>query len=375
MYLLSVLCMFKNESTIIKEWIEHYISEGIDHFYLIDNGSTDDYHSQIKDYTNLITLVVDPTRLPKGTQRELYNKHFFEIIKKETEFILPCDIDEYVYSRNGYKTIKDFLEESEYDAIWIPWKLFGTNGISTPNSIVQSLTKRKKDFVQETDKLKGMGKTITRTSKILMLNLHQCKVLEGINFIRFDYSSDLNLNHYKLISEEYYKNVKCIRGGGNNGLNKKDYSMEYFREKQLEYSEVKDKELKKKKIEINIDLFYLNCNKSKLGLGSLNCTVSSIENIIKQFSIKQLYVSECLLHLESRFFKKYNLIKYHNIDEPSLFFGIYKTDDQSIIKKNTNLHKFVIFGGSDFKFVDKIQYINNITFLAISQDIQDRIKK
>ena len=37
MYLLSVLCMFKNESTIIKEWFEHYISEGIDHFYLIDN--------------------------------------------------------------------------------------------------------------------------------------------------------------------------------------------------------------------------------------------------------------------------------------------------------------------------------------------------
>ena len=80
-----------------------------------------------------------------------------------------------------------------------------------------------------------------------MLNLHQCKVLEGINFVRFDYSSDLNLNHYKLISEEYYKNVKCVRGGGNSGLNKKDYNMEYFREKQKEYSEVKDKELKRKK--------------------------------------------------------------------------------------------------------------------------------
>ena len=248
MYLFSVLCMFKNESSIIKEWIQHYISEGIDHFYLIDNGSTDDYHSQIKDYTDLITLVVDPTRLPKGTQRTLYNKHFFEIIKKETEFILPCDIDEYVYSRNGYKTIKDFLEKSEYDSIWIPWKLFGTKCESTPDSIINSLTKRKKYFVQETEKLKGMGKTITRTNKILMLNLHQCKVLDGINFIRFDYGSDLNLNHYKLISEEYYKNVKCVRGGGNSGLNKKDYSMEYFREKQLEYSEVKDKELKYKHV-------------------------------------------------------------------------------------------------------------------------------
>ena len=31
--------MFKNESMIITEWIEHYLREGIDHFYLIDNGS------------------------------------------------------------------------------------------------------------------------------------------------------------------------------------------------------------------------------------------------------------------------------------------------------------------------------------------------
>ena len=86
MYLLSVLCMFKNESTIIKEWIQHYISEGIDHFYLIDNGSTDDYNSQIKDYTNLITLVVDPTRLPKGTQRTLYNKHLGNCLER-TELV------------------------------------------------------------------------------------------------------------------------------------------------------------------------------------------------------------------------------------------------------------------------------------------------
>lgn len=251
-YLISILCMFKNESSIIKQWIEHYINEGIEHFYLIDNGSTDDYNTQIKEYTNLITLVVDPTRLPKGTQRTLYNKHFLDMIKKETKFILPCDIDEYVYSRNGYKTIKDFLEKCEYDAIWMPWKLFGTKCESTPNNIIDSLIKRKKEFVQETEKLKGMGKTITRTDKIIMLNLHQCKVVDDIKFVRFNYESDLNLNHYKLISEEYYKNVKCVRGGGNSGLNKLDYSMEYFREKQKEYSEVKDKELKIKYLNFKI---------------------------------------------------------------------------------------------------------------------------
>ncbi|WP_083906792.1 glycosyltransferase family 2 protein [Octadecabacter arcticus] len=31
----------KNESLNIKEWIEHYLWQGIEQIYLIDNGSTD----------------------------------------------------------------------------------------------------------------------------------------------------------------------------------------------------------------------------------------------------------------------------------------------------------------------------------------------
>jgi hypothetical protein len=38
MHNLSILSMFKNESMIIKDWFEHYLKEGVEHFYLIDNG-------------------------------------------------------------------------------------------------------------------------------------------------------------------------------------------------------------------------------------------------------------------------------------------------------------------------------------------------
>ena len=43
MHFLSIIAMFKNESYIIEQWIQHYLLEGVNHFYLIDNGSTDDY--------------------------------------------------------------------------------------------------------------------------------------------------------------------------------------------------------------------------------------------------------------------------------------------------------------------------------------------
>ena len=50
MYNLSIVAMFKNESSIIKQWIKHYIDEKVDYFYLIDNGSNDNYYDEIKEY-------------------------------------------------------------------------------------------------------------------------------------------------------------------------------------------------------------------------------------------------------------------------------------------------------------------------------------
>ena len=40
---IAVIAIFKNESHILKEWLEHYLNEGVDTFFLIDNDSSDDY--------------------------------------------------------------------------------------------------------------------------------------------------------------------------------------------------------------------------------------------------------------------------------------------------------------------------------------------
>jgi hypothetical protein len=43
MYEFCVCAVFKNESHILEEWLLHYIYRGIDHFYLVNDNSTDDY--------------------------------------------------------------------------------------------------------------------------------------------------------------------------------------------------------------------------------------------------------------------------------------------------------------------------------------------
>jgi hypothetical protein len=262
MYEISLLAMFKNESWIIREWIEHYLSEGVEHFYLIDNGSTDDYEIKIQDYMNKISLVKDPTRLPSDTQSTLYIKHFLDIIKNETKWIIVCDIDEYIYSRNGYNTINDVLNTlpNNIEKIWLPWKIFGSNScIEQPDSIVRGFTKRRNLY----DNDLGAGKCISRAQHLInfgccghniqikqnnieyLINgeeVKKCKITEDIV-----QKLDLHLNHYMLMSQKYYLEIKSKRGGGNSGLKDSKYSIEFFKEFDKNYNSFEDLELLHKK--------------------------------------------------------------------------------------------------------------------------------
>ena len=51
-------------SAVYREWVNHYLREGADHIYLIDNNSTDNCGLPISDFVEkgLVTLIWDPTR-------------------------------------------------------------------------------------------------------------------------------------------------------------------------------------------------------------------------------------------------------------------------------------------------------------------------
>ena len=56
---------------------------------------------------------------------------------------------------------------------------------------------------------------------------------------------NLHINHYMLMSEQYYKTVKSICGGGQSNHSKK-YTMKFFNDSNKNYSVKKDYELMKK---------------------------------------------------------------------------------------------------------------------------------
>ena len=127
-YNVCVCAIFKNEAQYLKEWIELNNLVGVEHFYLYNNNSDDDYYSVLKPFieSGLVTLL----QWEKNhAQLECY-KDGIDRFKDETKWLGFIDIDEFVVP---IKTVNiyDFLKQydNKRGAIVFYWKMFCSSGL------------------------------------------------------------------------------------------------------------------------------------------------------------------------------------------------------------------------------------------------------
>lgn len=262
LYYLSIISIFKNEGHCINEWIEHHLLEGVDHFYLLDNGSNDNYQIDPK-FLNKINLYHDSTPF---AQNKLLNKYFLNKVKKETEWVLYIDLDEFMYSRLGYNTISEYLKsiQSNVMQIGVPWKMFGSSGfIYQPKNIINYFMYREfgpkqvaiKSFIKTNDLIKlGVHVHSNKYNSILLLD----KIIYnsiGIIYVDEDFlnKSPLHLNHYPIQSFEFFRKIKMTRGDiQNSTFLKIRNNIKYFNEYDKN-SNYKDNELAIKRYIFNVN--------------------------------------------------------------------------------------------------------------------------
>lgn len=82
MYFFSIIVYFKNECSSILEWVLHYKNWGVDHIYMIDNGSEDNYDQIIEPFIKegFITLWKEPIT---ETYLKEHSKELIHSLKKE----------------------------------------------------------------------------------------------------------------------------------------------------------------------------------------------------------------------------------------------------------------------------------------------------
>ena len=220
-YYFSVGAVFKNESHSIKEWVRHYLHHGAEHFYLINDNSSDNFMEIIQEYIDkgIVTLFNDAEPYYLGRQRNLYNKHILQVIK-ETKWLLMVDMDEYVWSKMDLNLCNVLKNSENLAQIQIRQTLFGSNGhLTQPKFLVKSFTKRIADYSHD-GKLKYFINTSYDYSS---LNIHHATFSDEkltTDYTRFIIVNPeyFIMNHYCCQSVEFWNNTKCTRGDCDNYL-------------------------------------------------------------------------------------------------------------------------------------------------------------
>jgi hypothetical protein len=200
---LSLVCIFKNESMNLKIWLDHYINQGVDKFYMIDNGSTDNPKEILQSYIDN-GLVKYYWRPDDYNQEEKYRTLIkSENLKEKTDWLIICDADEFFY---GYpKTLLTTLNEdfSNVDAVLCNWRIYGSDGLDKhPEDITKSIVHRIPHL--------GLEKYIVKPRAIN--NLEDVRVHEIYNLHAVKENDKIRLNHYLIQSKEFYEKVKMDRG-------------------------------------------------------------------------------------------------------------------------------------------------------------------
>lgn len=126
-YGVSLCGIFKNEADFLNEWIEYHLLVGVDHFYLYNNNSQDNYEEVLKIYIDkgIVTLIQWPTL--QG--QILAYKHWYENFRNETQWVSFLDIDEFICPKYEVSINKWVQKYKKYPSVLMYWKMFGSSGL------------------------------------------------------------------------------------------------------------------------------------------------------------------------------------------------------------------------------------------------------
>lgn len=223
-YELSACAIFQDEAPYLQEWIEYHRMLGVQHFYLYNNNSSDNFREVLKTYVkkNIVEIIEWPSASNVSfdpVQRGAYND-CIQKVKKDTRWLAMIDIDEFivpVHTNNLQELLKNY---SSAGGLQIFWQFFGTSGIKKiPDNmtLIESLTwKAPKD-----DALNYNFKTIVQPRAVSEYKVHGGTYKKHWHEIfphgtRGGAHQPINIDivrihHYWTRDEDYFLNFKVPR--------------------------------------------------------------------------------------------------------------------------------------------------------------------
>lgn len=135
-YYIAITALFRDEARFLKEWIEFYKLIGVEHFYLFNHLSTDNYIEVLEPYITEGTVELSNLNYEPKNQAEWYElvqqAAYFNLtksIQNDVEWLAIVDTDEFLYpiKENSLNEVLKYYDA--YASLSVNWRKFGSNNV------------------------------------------------------------------------------------------------------------------------------------------------------------------------------------------------------------------------------------------------------
>ena len=125
MHNLSICAIFKDEALYLGEWIDYHLRLGVDHFYLYNNNSRDDYREVLADFSDCVDVYDWPNH---PGQLSAYGHCIAE--NPDSKWVAFIDIDEYLVPvvEASVPAVLEKYDMPHIASLCVFWALFGSDG-------------------------------------------------------------------------------------------------------------------------------------------------------------------------------------------------------------------------------------------------------
>jgi len=264
---IAIAVCVKDEARYIEEWVRFHRAVGIRHFYIYDNGSTDETLAILRDLldADMLTIIPWAGRMKDVATGTTLNGQVIVFAHAILNFggayrwMAFIDVDEFLLPKEG-RTVEQALEAvGGFPNVSLPWHMFATSGHETPpgGPLVLNYTMRGADPMTDKEDVRNF-KCIVDPCEVTEVSVHQFQTREfgdltandtGKRFTRrarkspaFYSNRFLQLNHYYTKSREELM-AKLARGWTYDTSPTKYRDKVLSIVKSIEENEVEDREM------------------------------------------------------------------------------------------------------------------------------------
>ncbi len=220
-YNIAICSIFQNEARFLKEWIEFHQLVGVDHFYLYNNLSQDEYQSVLAPYIENGTVELYDWPYKSHSKKTAAYQNCLKNAMTTVKWMAFIDTDEYLLPVQE-NTLSSVLEEfSDYGGLIVYSIPFGTSGVSKiPQDILMIEALLLKGTYPESQS--NQFKSIVRPRRVKQIETLSSIIYTppyyAVNEEKEKYSSKqstlsqpiktIRINHYWTRDEDFFLNHK-----------------------------------------------------------------------------------------------------------------------------------------------------------------------